>query len=102
MPPRWPTRFRLPRNRGDFQPDLRAAVDEMRARADALSKPVSGVTISSTPLKLRCSFCGKPHSQVKKLVAGPHGVAICDECIVLCVDILTENHPNTPDSDIPA
>ena len=30
-----------------------------------------------------CSFCGKPHTQVAKLVAGP-GVYICDECIALC------------------
>ena len=30
--------------------------------------------------QLRCSFCGKPQSQVKRLVAGP-GVYICDECV---------------------
>ena len=30
--------------------------------------------------QLRCSFCGKPQSQVSRLVAGP-GVYICDECI---------------------
>lgn len=38
---------------------------------------------------LICSFCGKTQDEVKKLVAGP-GVYICDECVELCNDILTE------------
>jgi len=38
---------------------------------------------------LICSFCGKTQEEVRKLVAGP-GVYICDECIDLCNDILTE------------
>jgi len=37
--------------------------------------------------QLRCSFCGKPQSQVKRLVAGP-GVYICDECVEMCMDIV--------------
>ncbi|MCK5707575.1 MAG: ATP-dependent Clp protease ATP-binding subunit ClpX [Candidatus Aureabacteria bacterium] len=40
-----------------------------------------------------CSFCGKSHDQVKKLIAGP-GVFICDECIILCKDLIDrENKP---------
>ncbi len=38
---------------------------------------------------LICSFCGKTQDEVRKLVAGP-GVYICDECVDLCNDILTE------------
>ncbi len=38
---------------------------------------------------LCCSFCGKSQKEVKKLIAGP-GVYICDECIDLCNDIITE------------
>ena len=34
-----------------------------------------------------CSFCGKSHSEVRKLIAGP-GVYICDSCIVVCKNIL--------------
>lgn len=34
-----------------------------------------------------CSFCRKPNTQVRKLVAGP-GVYICDECVDLCVQII--------------
>ena len=39
---------------------------------------------------IRCSFCNKAQSQVKKLIAGPAGVYICDECIDICADILEE------------
>ena len=49
--------------------------------------------------QLRCSFCGKTQDQVRRLVAGP-GVYICDECIALCNDIISEEfalsvHPET-------
>ena len=40
--------------------------------------------------QLKCSFCGKPQTQVNRLVAGP-GVYICDDCIHICLDILNEN-----------
>ena len=39
---------------------------------------------------IRCSFCNKPQGQVRKLIAGPAGVYICDECIDICADILEE------------
>ena len=41
--------------------------------------------------KLRCSFCGKPQEQVKKLIAGPN-VYICDECVEICADIVEEEY----------
>ena len=40
--------------------------------------------------KVRCSFCNKTQDQVRKLIAGPEGVYICDECIDICADILEE------------
>lgn len=39
--------------------------------------------------QLRCSFCGKPQDQVKRLIAGPN-VFICNECIELCQEIIEE------------
>ncbi len=39
---------------------------------------------------VRCSFCNKSQDQVRKLIAGPAGVYICDECIEICTDILEE------------
>ena len=38
--------------------------------------------------KVRCSFCGKTQESVKKIIAGPMGVFICDECIRVCENIL--------------
>ena len=40
--------------------------------------------------KVRCSFCNKPQNMVRKLIAGPDGAFICDECIEICMDILEE------------
>ena len=39
---------------------------------------------------IRCSFCNKSQDQVRKLIAGPAGVYICDECIDICSDILED------------
>ena len=48
---------------------------------------MAGKTIGSD---VRCSFCNKTQNQVRKLIAGPNGVYICDECIEICEDILEE------------
>lgn len=40
--------------------------------------------------EIRCSFCNKTQDQVRKLIAGPAGIYICDECIEICGDILEE------------
>ena len=40
--------------------------------------------------RIRCSFCGKPQSQVRKLIAGPNGTYICDECVDICSEIIDE------------
>ena len=40
--------------------------------------------------KVRCSFCNKSEDQVRKLIAGPEGVFICDECIGICAEIMEE------------
>ena len=39
---------------------------------------------------IRCSFCNKTQNQVRKLIAGPAGVYICDDCIEICADILED------------
>ncbi len=43
-----------------------------------------------------CSFCGKEKSKVKKLIAGPDGVFICDECVELCRDMLAKMPSTAP------
>ncbi len=52
--------------------------------------------MDKTPIK--CSFCGKTQSQVKKLVAGP-GVYICDECVELCSEIVDESFSDIPEEE---
>jgi ATP-dependent Clp protease ATP-binding subunit ClpX len=56
-------------------------------------------TTTSTEKPLYCSFCGKSQHEVKKLIAGP-SVFICDECIDLCTDIITEEISQLPEVDL--
>ena len=46
--------------------------------------------------KVRCSFCGKTEDQVRKLIAGPQGAYICDECIGICSEIIEEEFQDMP------
>lgn len=46
--------------------------------------------------RIRCSFCGKTQDQVRKLISGPEGVYICDECIAICSDIMSEDEDDEP------
>ena len=42
--------------------------------------------------QLTCSFCGKPKEMVERLLAGPNGIFICNECIEACADVLKEDN----------
>jgi hypothetical protein len=45
----------------------------------------------------RCSFCGKTQDRVSRLIAGPGGIYICNECVGLCREILDEEQaPSAP------
>ncbi len=45
---------------------------------------------NSGSARICCSFCGKPQEEVMKLIAGPNGIYICDECVEICSDIIEE------------
>src|SRR3990170_7809702 len=47
-------------------------------------------TTKGSRLQYHCSFCAKSQDQVKKLIAGPGAVYICDECVELCREIIEE------------
>ena len=49
--------------------------------------------------KVRCSFCNKTQGQVRKLIAGPAGVYICDECVDICADIIEEEYEEEPEAE---
>src|SRR6476619_4627190 len=44
----------------------------------------------------RCSFCNKGQEEVRRLIAGPNSVYICDECVQLCREIIDEEEPAAP------
>ena len=44
--------------------------------------------------QVRCSFCNKTQNQVRKLIAGPNGAYICDECVDICAEIIEEEFEN--------
>ncbi len=50
----------------------------------------------NTPIA-RCSFCNKSAGQVKRLIAGPDGVYICNECVELCEEIITDEEAGIPE-----
>jgi hypothetical protein len=50
---------------------------------------------ADTEVLARCSFCGKPHTEVGRLVAGA-GVYICNECVDLCAAIVAEHASREP------
>ena len=52
--------------------------------------------------KLRCSFCNKTQDQVKKLISGPNGIYICDQCVSICSDILDDEFEEEEDDGNPA
>ncbi len=49
--------------------------------------------------KVRCSFCNKTQDQVRKMIAGPGGVYICDECVDICADIIEEEYEDEPETE---
>ena len=48
------------------------------------------MAIKGNDTKIRCSFCGKTEDQVRKLIAGPDGAYICDDCVAICSEIIQE------------
>ena len=46
--------------------------------------------------RIRCSFCNKPENHVRKLIAGPAGAYICDECVEICMDIIRDELGEDP------
>ena len=46
---------------------------------------------SGSRVTYNCSFCGKNQDQVRRLIAGPGAVYICDECVELCREIIQED-----------
>ena len=68
-------------NQGNFCPGI-IFKTERKSRIFMANKMREG--------KVRCSFCNKTEDQVRKLIAGPNGIFICDQCIGICSEIIEE------------
>lgn len=69
---------------------------QLKFLAMSMGIKMAGKTIEN---KVRCSFCNRTQGQVRKLIAGPEGIFICDECIETCADILEEEYEETEEGD---
>lgn len=49
------------------------------------------LTLMDNSVGAKCSFCGRRVDQVKRMIAGPDGVYICDNCVTLCNEVLEES-----------
>ena len=56
---------------------------------------MANTTTRGSRVQYHCSFCGKNQDQVKRLIAGPGAVYICDECVELCQEIISEETQGT-------
>jgi len=65
------------------EPARKMSKEEAKARRHA--ERAMGMKLPKT---LLCSFCGKSQHQVEKLIAGPRGVFICNECVGLCNKVI--------------
>ncbi len=52
------------------------------------------------PRKIRCSFCGKNQELVRKIIAGPNDIYICDECVETCQGIINEEFDDEDEDEI--
>ncbi|MGH2391671.1 MAG: ClpX C4-type zinc finger protein [Chloroflexota bacterium] len=61
----------------------------MRSR-DQEPSSTTGAAMDGERIVYRCSFCDKDQSGTDRLFAGPDGAFICEECVILCGEIFTE------------
>lgn len=69
-------------------PDLAAAWDALAGAAVSLADAIDNASAHERAV---CSFCTKSAREVRKLITGPPGLGICNECVELCVEVLEED-----------
>jgi excisionase family DNA binding protein len=79
-------------------PIARALSDVLMSLVPAADARQAGRSGGKDREAYRCSFCGKTQEQVRRLIAGPRAVFICDECIALCNTIISEQESRPPEA----
>ena len=66
------------------------------AKKPAVKKPAQKREKTDEPPKEihLCSFCRKSTNETRRLIAGPNGIFICEECIEICISVLYQDSPN--------
>ncbi len=88
-------RTRLFKARGTLRGMLRVLAEEEHLVMTEEQTTGAVTETVTAPKKYACSFCGKSQDEVHRLVAGPGGVFICDECVSLCNQIFAEEEAKT-------
>ncbi len=88
-------RTRLFKARGTLRGTLRVLAEEENLLMTEEQTADQTTETVKQPIKYACSFCGKGQEEVHRLVAGPRGVSICDECVALCNQIFAEEEAKT-------
>lgn len=87
---RW---MRLHRER--LEGNIRHSKDALRL-LDRLAERLKEDGMETKSKEYRCSFCGKGKDEVERMIAGPHAVYICSECVDLCNRILDKERGTAP------
>jgi hypothetical protein len=66
------------------------ALEDQRTRTTEGEDMADQTTGAKESKPYRCSFCGKDNAEVRRLIAGPNGVSICDQCVARCNEILAK------------
>ena len=83
-------RTRLHKARGTLRRHLRAVGEEEAMASTASTASTEEAGTGGERQEYACSFCGKRPAEIRRLIAGPKGVFICDECVALCNTIIAE------------
>ena len=70
-------------------------VDMSETEATERATPEAAAGGAVPEKTLYCSFCYKSQHEVRKLISGPGGISICDECVALCNEIIAGHFPSS-------
>lgn len=76
--------------------EYEAAIDRMPRAEEWCAVFRKDCDMTGDKSNYRCSFCGKSRHEVRRMIAGPNGVIICNECVAKCNEILDEEEAKAP------